>query len=98
MSEKKCPGCDMIKSIDDFYKAGKYYQRNCKPCHNKKRTNLYFQNKIPRKNAFQKLPEEIKSTIVNRLSSGDKLTKICQDLELNYDKFAYYRKAKILII
>lgn len=98
MSEKSCPDCNQTKSIEEFYKAGAYYQTRCKLCHNQKRTNLYFEKKTPRVNAFQKQPEEIKSVIIERLTNGDKLKKICNDLGLNYDKFAYYRKAKLLVV
>ena len=31
---KTCNMCLLVLPIDDFYKAGEYYQAKCKPCYN----------------------------------------------------------------
>ena len=38
---KKCPICNIVKPIDDFYKGKKYYYSNCKTCNNVISRNFY---------------------------------------------------------
>jgi superoxide dismutase len=38
---KKCPVCNIVKPIDDFYKGEKYYYSNCKKCNNAMSRNYY---------------------------------------------------------
>jgi hypothetical protein len=53
MKEKKCTKCDIIKSLSEFRKNGKYWQSKCKPCqyeytqsHNKKNKEKYKKYQI----------------------------------------------------
>jgi hypothetical protein len=51
-THKHCKNCDETKSLDNFYKAGAYYQCLCKPCHNGRR----YLNRV-KKHPFDKYPE-----------------------------------------
>lgn len=50
---KHCKGCDKTQTLDNFYRAGEYYQALCKPCHNGKR---YV--KKGRKHPFERYTDE----------------------------------------
>lgn len=66
MSVKFCVGCQKVKPLEtDYYKAVIGYQKRCKICHNKKRKEYPNIRKpyIPKKNGFQKLPEELQEKI-----------------------------------
>lgn len=91
MESKVCSICHLVLSIEQFYKAGNYYQKNCKKCHNRKRTQLNIQ-KNGKRNAFQKQPEEIQKLIIKGLEDGKKLKHICIDYNLNYPNFSAYRR------
>ena len=100
MTEKNCPACNQVKPLTEFYRAGgkNKYQSLCKPCHNARRCKLYHETKTikPRLNAWEKQPEEI--AVPERLRNGEKLTKICRDMNLPYENFSYYRKAGLMPI
>ena len=66
---KLCSGCDQVLELkDNFYKAGQYWQKTCKKCHNAKRKTYAF-NKVtkkkrePRPTGFKKLDKETQEKI-----------------------------------
>jgi hypothetical protein len=65
---KLCCGCKKVKPLEgSYYRAGsKSYQKRCKICHNKKRSDYIFKRKeyIPRPTGFKKLPEELRHKII----------------------------------
>lgn len=42
METKRCKECDEVKPVAEFYRAGKYYQPRCKPCHNRYNLDRYY--------------------------------------------------------
>jgi hypothetical protein len=89
--EKVCAKCNNILPISSFYKAGEYYQTNCKTCHNNKRLELYYSTH-EKKNSFEKQPQEIQDSIISQLQQKKRLKQICNELGLNYPIFSYYRR------
>jgi len=79
--KKVCSNCNIEKSLDDFYKKGKYYRVYCKDCHNEKSNDA---NKITRKashrkeaanarsRAFRKNPDKIAQIIVKDSKQSDR--------------------------
>ena len=83
MTTKYCKQCDIIKPIDEFYKAGKSYQSRCKPCHIIHRREL--RQALPKKvrlNGFLALPEETRTDILKHLNTMP-LTKLAENFNLN---------------
>lgn len=90
---KKCPGCKIIKSVSQYYKAGNTIQSLCKPCHNKSRTK-YKQNKkkYTKKNTgFSKLDPAIQDDILYMLEIQEKLIDICEKHNIKYKTFLSWR-------
>lgn len=57
---KLCVKCSIVKDLhNEFYRAGKSWQKYCKSCHNKRKVN-YVKKQI----GFMKLPDELKKNIV----------------------------------
>ena len=68
MSEVKlCSKCNIVKPLEGgYYKAGSYWQKLCKTCHNVSRMN-YANNKPPyvrTPTGFKKLPEDLRKKII----------------------------------
>ena len=68
---KHCPDCDTNKPVLEFYKAGGYYQKRCKICHNKFRRNYKASHK-KKMTGFGKLPAETQKDILEDIK---KMTK-----------------------
>lgn len=69
--EKLCVGCDTIKPMTDYYKAGKYWQKRCKPCHNGMRLNYSIKAYTYKKKGFKKLSDELQKNILEDLKTMD---------------------------
>ena len=41
MSTKNCLKCQLETPLNNFYKAGSYYQAYCRSCHNQRRAGYY---------------------------------------------------------
>ena len=83
-NDKTCLGCRRTQNINEFYKAGKYIQALCKPCHNQKRT--YYNHKMtwPERKitGFKGLPEILQNYILEDRQKG-----ICwKDISKKYIK------------
>ena len=76
---KYCVMCQKEQNIDNFYKAGKYHQTNCKSCHNGCRLK-YPCSYTKKPNNFQKLDKDIQSNIINDLK-----TKSCRQISMAYN-------------
>lgn len=63
---KLCSKCQKVKPLlTGYYKAGKSWQKFCKPCHNERRNeyeNPTNYKKTP--TGFMKLPEELRNKII----------------------------------
>jgi hypothetical protein len=93
---KICPGCNKIKFIErDYYKAGKYTQRNCKPCHNALRKK-YAVGTIYKKTptGFFKLTPDKQEGIKKALEENKKLSVIARDYGVKYRTLLKWRADK----
>jgi hypothetical protein len=91
---KYCKSCDKLLKVSTFYKAGKYYQSKCIPCHNARRTENYKLQRLinkevkidkPRKkilNIFQKMPDEKQDELLKYLGTMP-LTHLARRMEIN---------------
>ena len=75
---KLCVMCNEVKSLDtEYYKAGPFYQKHCKVCHNSIRVKYHSEHyikkektpkpiipKTPKPKGFNKLPEHIRTGII----------------------------------
>lgn len=69
---KLCVECGEEKSLDDFYRAGKYRQKLCKKCHNLNRMKYPVKSNYKKKKiGFAKLPTELQETIIEALKVSD---------------------------
>lgn len=83
-SEKHCPDCDTIKPMSEYYRAGPYYQRRCKPCHNKTR-NKYYHKKG---NGFEGLPVEIREALTRDINNNMKKKDVATKYNFTYSRVA----------
>lgn len=77
---KLCTKCDTVKDLEGgFYKAGKSWQKYCKICHNKRRSD-YSNNKVykPRPTGFAKLPAELQKQIIYDIHVRLNFKDICR--------------------
>lgn len=96
---KLCEECNSVKDIEkDFYKAGKSYQRLCKPCHNSKRRNYKVSHKpyVPKETGFNKLSEEIRNSILYDISVKVNYKKIAKKYDIKYSTLCYWKRNNTL--
>ena len=98
MKNKYCKGCDEIKSIDKFYRAGPSYQTRCKPCHNIYRELKRRESFIPKPKLtpFQKLPEEKQQEILKYYKTMPH-TALARKVGITRDRiYSWHRKGEIV--
>jgi len=91
-----CPGCNKIKFLEkEYYRAGKYFQRHCKPCHNALRKN-YAIGTIYKKTptGFFKLSQDKQEGIKKALEENKKLSVIARDYGVKYRTLLKWRADK----
>ena len=96
MSEKLCVECNIIKPMTEYYKAGKYWQKHCKFCHNSnrknfKRTSTY----IAKKKGFFALSEEIQQDIKKGLYEKVYMSILAKKYGIKYNNLLNWRKKGI---
>ena len=112
MRMKWCKGCDNIKPITEYYKAGKSYQTRCKPCHIKQRQHDRLVVKIMNKsivigeglpkerkkrdNGFQQLPQEKQDELLKYLDTMP-MTKLAEKIGVNKNTLASWKKRGHLV-
>ena len=92
---KLCTGCNTLKTLsEDFYKAGEYYQRLCKVCHNatRKRFKRTVPKYVKRPRGFDKLSPERKEKIIDEYLSGKSMLDIARDNNIKYCSIRNWRK------
>ena len=94
---KHCITCGQSKPLtESFYRAGRFFQTNCKPCHNQLRkkwklTSTYV--KRPKKpHGFLALPIETQALIKHELEELIPLTHIAKHHNINYTTFIHWKK------
>ena len=91
-STKLCTGCSLTKSHDDFYRAGEYLQKLCKPCHNKSRKNYHQKKKYVKKpTGFQKLEKKTRTIIKNSIGKVP-LKDIAKENNVSYSTLCYWNR------
>lgn len=102
LPSKLCVACGTLKPMCDYYRAGKYYQKRCKPCHNTMRNAYPHSNKyIPKKKGFNKLPLETRLKIVEELDTVplETIWAKYKNGNFTYRTFkSWYDKGKIVIV
>jgi len=106
--KKLCVGCDKTKYVDgNFYKAGNYFQKLCKICHNDKRKKWKIRGKMydtPRLSSFQKLPQDIQDSVtkdfqnpkhINTKAIFFKYKTECETRGINFNYLMVYRRRLI---
>lgn len=100
---KNCKACKIVQPIENFYRAGKYYQAKCKPCHNaardlyKRTPRVYIprprQPRKPRKpSGFNKLPFETRVAIIKKINEKQGYPKIAADHGILYATLQLWKR------
>lgn len=99
---KTCKECkEELPRDENFYKAGKYWQARCKPCHNKSRTSYkrWVAPKKPKKpRAFQALSFENRCSVIKKINDGVGLKDIAQEHDIKYETLRRWKRDGKLII
>lgn len=82
---KLCIECNVTKPLEGgYYKAGAYWQKRCKTCHNKLRTR-YRKGHVPTpRYGFAKLQPDVQASIKADIRSGHKKKVIAARYDINY--------------
>jgi hypothetical protein len=100
MTTKICPTCNVEKTIDTgFYKAGRYYQRLCKPCHNHLGVGRYARkvaNTTKKKKGFSKLPIDTQKEILEHLNSFHNYKLTAAKFNIGYSTFMGWRYKNLI--
>ena len=96
MSENKklCVDCNTTYELTEFYKAGRYYQKLCKLCHNNNRKK-YKNNSSYKKRTtgFAKLPFEKRESIITALKNKKPIKHVAAEHEIPYITLRLWRSA-----
>ena len=87
MSENKklCVGCNTRYELTEFYRAGRYYQKLCKPCHNVNRKKYSITNFYQKKTTgFKKLSKDKQDIIIKSLADKIPIKHIARDNGVPY--------------
>jgi len=98
MISKLCPGCNTHKHLEtEFYRAGPYYQKLCKMCHNANRLNYANNTQYQKKpTGFKKLPQEKQDAIINGLKEKKPIKHIARENEIPYITFRSWVKKNLI--
>jgi len=89
---KLCLKCNKTLEIEQFYKAGKYRQKHCKPCYNEPRKK---DNKIY-KIGINTFSLEERKAITNDIQSGMKLKEVAKKNNISYQRLCRFKRRKLL--
>ena len=99
MSEVKiCSKCLIIKNLSEYYKSGKYFQKLCKICHNKRGCTYYktgARAKNKKKTGFNKLSEETQDNIKADIYCKINYKKIAKTYGICYITLLNWKKKGI---
>ena len=102
---KRCKTCNEEKTLDQYYKAGKYALARCKKCHNlhgytymkAKRAAARAANP-PKLRGFAALPEEKQRIIIDGLAAKEPMMQIAFKSGVHLDKLRIWkREGKIIL-
>jgi hypothetical protein len=92
---KTCPDCEETKEkcTENFYRAGKSWQRRCKPCHNANRKQYRVKSTYVKKGTgFSKLPQETQEAIKLSISNKSTYKKIAQEHGIKYSTLCMWKR------
>jgi hypothetical protein len=95
---KMCSNCQVAKNLEeDFYKAGKSWQRYCKPCHNARRLDYPRQKakRVLKLKGFAKLSEEIQNNIKYDIYVRIAFTDIARKYDIKYSTLLSWKRKGI---
>ena len=99
MSVKLCQNCNEVKSLEDeFYKAGKSWQKLCKKCHNKGRYKykLTPSKYIKKPKGFNKLDKNIRDGIIYDLHVKMNYKCIANKYNISYYTILNWKKKDMI--
>jgi hypothetical protein len=88
---KVCSACLIEKALSDYYKAGKYHQKRCKPCHNKCKKHT----KKP--TGFLKLPKITRDAVLSDMADNLNMSKISKRHGINYNTLRLWKSKNMLV-
>ena len=97
-SVKLCTKCQTVKPlIGGFYKAGPSWQKLCKICHNRKRTEYRLQatRYTPKLKGFNKLPLETQNKIKYDIHIKISYKKISTKYNIKYPTLLSWKRKGI---
>lgn len=83
---KTCPDCEQTLPLTSFYKAGKYWTKRCKKCHNLKR------RAVKKPTGFAKLAPETQQKIRRCMLSRDRTKDIAKSAGVPYSSLRRWIK------
>ena len=83
---KHCPECNTHKHLEtEFYRAGQYYQKLCKICHNANRLNYSNNTRYEKRiTGFKKLPQHKQDAITTAFNEKKPLKHIARENDISY--------------
>ena len=91
---KFCKECNADKPLTEFYRTrGNCYQTLCKYHTNQLRMRQNREKNPKKVVGFMKLPEEVRTNILNDLQSSMKIRRIAIKYEINYSSLLKWRNA-----
>ena len=98
-SVKLCRKCNVVKDLhNDYYKAGKGFQKYCIPCHNEKRfdyPHTYKYEKRPK--GFSKLPEETRKNILYDVKVRINYKEIAEKYNIKYQTLLCWKRKGLIV-
>ena len=92
---RNCNGCKGDFPENRFYRAGKYFQSHCIPCHNARRLTYKRTKPKPKPKkatGFSALDFDVRVKIIKQLANGEKLGVVARENNIPYPTLSSWRK------
>ena len=96
MATKVCLECKILQSTNNFYKAGKFLQSRCKPCHNNTRSQFKYTKRPKKPTGFAKLTFEKQVGIIKSIKDGTKLQRVAHEFEIQYQSLLKWKNKGLI--
>ncbi len=94
---KLCTACNNFQPIENFYKAGNYHQKRCKPCHNALR-KTYGGYHVKKNTGFKKLSPETQQAVLNDITNKLSCRKIAAKHGIKYQSLLYWKRKGLIVL
>jgi len=92
---KFCSECKTFQPIENFYKAGNYFQKRCKPCHNSLR-KTYGGYHVKTPTGFKKLAPELQQAVLVDITNKLSYRKIAAKHGIKYPALLYWKRKGLI--